>query len=1021
MSVDDEIALPLSLRHAIETGNAVLFSGAGIGNNALDSKGQAGPSGKELASELCERFSIDAPEADLEQVAQLVEIRKGRAELVAFLVERFAELEPDENLQWLLSLPWKAIFTTNYDRLIERTFEVGPTVSRKPVSIATTSQVVPTNFLFEVPVFHLHGFLFDGPSEILITENDYALFREPRRMLFEILKERLATSTILYVGYSQRDPNWKMVLAELQAEFSPSSPPGGFRVAPNTPAVEAEILRSRGIETIGLDLTGWVGKARAAIGEIPSDPMSLEALRKDVPALLQEPFESAPAAVARLLSSWSLVNAAPFDEESNIQGFLAGDLPNWGLVARSHHFERDIRAHVVDELFDFATDPASKPRILMVHAPAGYGVTTLLMDLAAQLVREQAGSVFFHKRTASLQLGDIEFSAKSIDGAKFYFVDNAADHVRQLAPIVQRLREGQLNACLVLGERTNEWRQARSRVHPKEYALEPLSEDEIDRLLDCLETHNSLGRLKDLDLSLRRATIREKHQKELLVAMKEATEGKAFNAIIEDEFQGISDDFSKQIYRVVCAFYRTRALARDLLLSDVLEVPLADLYLRSADHTEGVIRYECIDEVEQSYAARARHSTIAEIVWDRCIESGERERILQVAMEHLNLTHQVDRVAFESFVRSDDAVDGIGSLESKIRFFETAMKKDPRNPYVRQHFARMLRRDGRGEMALAEIDRALKMDPEARVLHHTRGVILTDLALEADSPEIGRRRLVQSEDAFRKQLKIYNRDEYAFQGLARLYLGWARRTVNEEDAVTYVAKAEEVISEGLRIVSDRESLWIVSAEVQEFLGDRPQAINILERAVSEASPGSIVGRYLLARAYRRGGEFQRSVEILKPVIEQNPEEFRSVVVYAQCLHELGEPYPKCIAVLELASSTGFRDPRYVATLGGMNFMHGQFTEAEKIFEESRTRGFSWSESTRIEFVPADASTGQRLRMEGVIVSVQAGFAFIRAPGYSDFFCSRSKYGNVLMEKGKKVSFAPAFSARGATALDPVEI
>jgi hypothetical protein len=38
-------------------------------------------------------------------------------------------------------------------------------------------------------------------------------------MLFAMLKKEFATSTILYIGYRNSDPNWDLVLDELYAEF----------------------------------------------------------------------------------------------------------------------------------------------------------------------------------------------------------------------------------------------------------------------------------------------------------------------------------------------------------------------------------------------------------------------------------------------------------------------------------------------------------------------------------------------------------------------------------------------------------------------------------------------------------------------------------------------------------------------------------------------------------------------------------------------------------------------------------
>ena len=37
-------------------------------------------------------------------------------------------------------------------------------------------------------------------------------------MLFDLLKKELLSSTILYIGYSHNDPNWKLLVNELIAE-----------------------------------------------------------------------------------------------------------------------------------------------------------------------------------------------------------------------------------------------------------------------------------------------------------------------------------------------------------------------------------------------------------------------------------------------------------------------------------------------------------------------------------------------------------------------------------------------------------------------------------------------------------------------------------------------------------------------------------------------------------------------------------------------------------------------------------
>src|SRR5712692_9400966 len=107
------------------------------------------------------------------------------------------------------------------------------------------------------------------------------------------------------------------------------------------------------------------------------------------------------------------------------------------------------------------------------------------------------------------------------------------------------------------------------------------------------------------------------------------------------------------------------------------------------------------------------------------------------------------------------------------------------------------------ECWLDQIEEGLKINSKIRVLHHTKGVILNQLAMTTESREIARRRLVQSEDEFRFCISNNNKDEYAYQGLATLYVEWAKRTDDSTESTEYLAKAEAVINDGLRHVRVR--------------------------------------------------------------------------------------------------------------------------------------------------------------------------------------------------------------------------
>jgi len=1016
--------IPLGLRQALEAGDCVLFIGAGIGCH-LHHKGIQAPDGPTLAKELADHFKINVgSSSDLAKVSQIVEIRKGRPELETHLKKRLCDLEPDDAFRWISTIRWRAIYTTNYDDGIQKSYDGTATPPQTPVPIASTSELVAFDRRFQVPTYYLHG-RFCGPDKphIIITENDYAEFRKQRQMMFEVLKTEFATSTFLYVGYANQDPNWKMLLEELRSEFYPSQLPSSYRVAPTTDVLDEEILRAKNIETIACNFDDFQKSAALALVGSRVPPDALKRLQTSVPTELLPAFDRNPAAVARLLNSWEYVNQAAFTAAPNIRDFFRGDRANWGLIAKKIAFERDLEEQIYDALLDYATSAARIPTTTIVLAPAGYGTTTLLRTLAGRLVGDRAGAVFMHREGTPLTQGDIEFATALFPTeCPFFLIDNAADNEAAIYTSIQSLRNVGRKAQFLLGERLNEWRyKRRGRGTGHEFVIEPLSDPEIGRLLASLEANNELNALTELSPELRFAAIKQNYLQELLVTLREATEGKAFDAILEDEFRSIPNEASRRFYLVVACFYQHGALVRDSLIAEILGVPLEKMHAATAQATEGVVIFEEIDPSYGHYAARARHRKIAAVVWERCAEPGEREQIILSALSRMNLNYRTDVKAFEDFIRSDRLVDSIRTLEDRIRFFEQACQKDPASPYVRQHYARMLARTNQFNLALSQIEEGLKLAPQIRVLHHTKGVILHQLAITTESREIGRRRLAQSEDEFRQCLNMNNRDEYAYQGLATLYVDWARRSPDAGEVTDYLGKAEAMINDGLRHVRVRDGLWIVSSQVQEMLGNTPAYMNALIKA-ADSSSGSIVAKYLLGRAYRNSGEPLKAITILKPIIEANTEEFRVCVEYARAMLAVGEPYSKCIAVLKLSTLYGLSDPRFVATLGGMLFMNGEFSAATEVFAQAYRREFPGSEASRIQFRATDPDMATApLRLVGTVASVKAGYAFIDVPGYPSFFCPGSKFGRLVMKGGLKVRFEPAFTAKGALADNIIEL
>ena len=724
--------LPFNLKQALESGSCVLFIGAGMGHYMVDANGEHIPDGMGLAKRLAETFKVPITDGnyDLAKISQYIEGKKGRKELIAFIKTCLSEAYPDENMMWIPSLQWKAIFTTNYDNVIQLAYDKCVTPTQKYVTISRSTGIRDFNSLIEVPIFHLHGSLFEEHSpDIIITQHDFIKYKQQRKMMFEYLKQQMGMSCVLYIGYSHNDPNWNMLITELEEEFFPDIIPTAYKIDPLTPELDLELLRAKNIVTITQTFDEFVLGAKTQIIGSHIDNSGLKKLESLVPNDFIDHYKLNPTALLRLLSSWEYVNQVEVQKlKPNVYNYIRGDKPNWGIIFSNIFFSRDIEDEAYEALIDYATETPARARVCIITGSAGYGVSTLLMTLAARLVKDRAGKIYFHRYPGELREGDVFYALSMSDGKSFFFIDNAADHTAFIRTTIQHAKESKKAIMFVLGDRINEWRQAIPNLRGDTFEIKPLSDSEIESLIDYLGKHNELNRLEHLSREHQFAAIQRNYNRELLVAIREATEGKSIDAIIEDEFFGIKDEFSQKVYLYICCFNQHGALLRINLLSTILGVNDIEIYERTKGFLDGVIRFECIDDNRGEYAARARHRLIAAIVWDRCINASNRDDIIHLSLDRLNILYRVDKDAFNSFIKSDRIVDSLKNLESKIRFFENACKKDPDSPYVRQHYARMHIRSGYEHAALTIIEDAIKMDKNIRILHHTNALPGTIMA-----------------------------------------------------------------------------------------------------------------------------------------------------------------------------------------------------------------------------------------------------------------------------------------------------
>lgn len=207
---------------ALHEGVGSVFVGAGV------SMAAGYPSWADLLEEIGEELGVKSRDTyDLAALAQWHIGETGNATRVRNVIKQ--EIGKDrpipESLEILARLPVKHIWTTNYDRLVERAFSV---ISRPldAVSGAKNLSLKPTPGAARL--YKMHGSV-DRPDEIVISTDDYELYRSKHGAFLPLLQAHLASMSMLFVGLSLTDPNIRHVLAMIRESFT-DQPPEHFAI-----------------------------------------------------------------------------------------------------------------------------------------------------------------------------------------------------------------------------------------------------------------------------------------------------------------------------------------------------------------------------------------------------------------------------------------------------------------------------------------------------------------------------------------------------------------------------------------------------------------------------------------------------------------------------------------------------------------------------------------------------------------------------------------------------------------------
>ena len=214
MSATDVDAFITQYVKELHDETAAVFLGAGMSSPAgfVDWVGLLQPLAKQLG--------LDAKmEADhLVALAQyhVNDNGQNRHALSRRLIEEFpAHKIPPENHNLLARLPITTYWTTNYDKLIEKSLEnAGKIVDVK----YRVPQLASTRPRRDAVVYKMHGDV-DHADQAVLTKDDYERYSLDRGAFVNALTGELVSKTFLFLGFSFKDPNLDYILSRIRITF----------------------------------------------------------------------------------------------------------------------------------------------------------------------------------------------------------------------------------------------------------------------------------------------------------------------------------------------------------------------------------------------------------------------------------------------------------------------------------------------------------------------------------------------------------------------------------------------------------------------------------------------------------------------------------------------------------------------------------------------------------------------------------------------------------------------------------
>jgi GTPase SAR1 family protein len=783
------------LARVIQPEHTVVLLGAGA------SIASGSPTGAALARHLASKLSPSPDGEDLSEISGIFENRLGRTELVEAVSARLRGLQPTGGLLALPAFPWRAIYSTNFDRLVEESYRLA----------GQDLPVVRSNFDFSRPhatdpvLYKLHGCITQDVglghrARMVLTELDYDEVQDYRQSLFNSLRMHMTTANTIVVGQSLKDPHLRDLAKQVGSLRQQGVQGRVFLLAYDYNQDRASLLEQRGIEV--------------AEGSLEQLLHALEAAQPKAVAIADTASGTLGPLPSRLLTSTLDVAHASGLSANPVRLFNGGPA-TYADISRGLTIARATERRLEE------TQNSSRGFFMVLAGAAGVGKTTLARRLLHR--RQQAGfAAWEHLNSYPLNVDawlEVESALRHSGRQGVLLIDDCAQHLSAMNKLVDSL--GKIDRPflrLVATVNASQWKtRTKSRYFYSRGSTERLSlltDSDIREMVNLVDRKPEIRAMVEADFlhlghqdKVRR--LRDRCSADMFVCLKNIFRTEKLDNILLQEFTDLETP-ARDIYRHVAAIQSMGGKVHRQLIMRLLGLEAGGLQALLG-HMDGVVDEYDIRHSAGLYGWATRHDVIAGVIATyKFADQRELYNLLDRLIEGLNPTIHIELETARAIAADEMGISRLSNQSQQVELLEKLISVVPGERTPRRRLIRLFLNQndlGEAERAVAVSQRELGPD---NIIDRYRAVLAMRRSeqLEGLLDEDRLAMLLEAERLARGCIAKQPYDRYNYRALSDVGIAIATRfsDVRVLDATIEMMKGAEADIGDPEFARDRRQL-----------------------------------------------------------------------------------------------------------------------------------------------------------------------------------------------------------------------